>query len=114
MNIFEVLYETSKVIQSDKVAYKIERVRIIKSTSPIQQINGTGVNIFQGVDSEGSFISVMIGDGNIVDTKVERDYVVDHKIDRFYLFKNQKVGKYSKKQVLVFMNFQGEIGFYHF
>lgn len=53
--------------------------------------------MFQGVDSDGSFISVIIGDRNIVETKVERDYVVDHRIDRFYLFKNPKVGKYSKK-----------------
>lgn len=66
------------------------------------------------MDSDGSFISVILGDKNVVQTKVERDYVVDHKIDRFYLLKNPRVGKYSKRQVLVFMNFQGEVGFYNF
>lgn len=81
VNIFEILYKKSPNIESDIVAFKMDRVRIIQNSSDIHQIQGTGINLFQGVDTEGDFISVRIGSGAIQHTEAETTKIIDHVID---------------------------------
>lgn len=114
MNIFEILYKKSGNVDSSPVAFKLDRVRIIKNSADIHQIHGTGINLFQGVDTDGDFISVRIGKGESELTEVETMKIIDQGIDRFYLLKNMKLGKSTKKQVLIYMNFGGTVGLYNF
>lgn len=80
-------------------------MRVITNSSPINQLKATGRYVFEGVDSNGEFNSVIVGQGSITKTSVERVNVIDHTIDRFFLIKNPKIGQKSKKKILIFMNF---------
>lgn len=113
VSIFEVKYQKSN-FNKEEVANKLERVRILKNNGIINQIKSTGILLFEGVDSNGQFASVDLGNGDSKDTTIKITPVIEGNIDRFFLLNNKIIGKNLKKKLIVYMNFEGEVGLYNY
>lgn len=70
--------------------------------------------LFEGVNNMGEYVSIDLGIGNIKETKADKESIISNPIDRFFLIKNRNIGTSTKEQVLVYLNFDGEIGLYNF
>ena len=70
--------------------------------------------LFEGVNNQGQYVSIDLGYSNIKDTQAVKEDIISNPIDRFFLIKNRNIGTTTKKQVLIYLNFQGEIGLYNF